>query len=384
MVRESMSQADQSGRVGMDHGAVVVPESRQHVVYRNVGGELTRRLRTFRHDGVRTVAGAEPEQAEAFSRVAGKVAHPGVGAFDQQGAEHGSLTESDRDVTCVSLGPPATREFARNRGDVVGIRTYGLVQLRGGSSGTHGRDDIAAGAGRCQAVRRAVRVDFKPTFARTIRLKTTMATRSTAFAVLLSLLFVGCGSSRAPLAQPERDSAASPAAAVVPPVTPEPETTRREAPVDAVRTPPARDTVPTIVAKTFPEAGSVQRLSRPFPHWAIRNSAGHLLGYEAFSDSAGVTAKGYGGTVSVQVFFDSQGKPLRIYVLDNCETPAYLDIVYRGGLLEKLLAFDPAKPESIDAVTLATTSSHALIAGVAGLAGLVWAELVAKPNPGPH
>jgi hypothetical protein len=109
-----------------------------------------------------------------------------------------------------------------------------------------------------------------------------------------------------------------------------------------------------------------------------------VLGYEAFSDSAGVTAKGYGGTVPVQVFFDSQGKPLRIYVLDNCETPAYLDIVYRGGLLEKLLAFDPAKPESIDAVTLATTSSHALIAGVTGLTGLVWAELVAKPNPGPH
>jgi hypothetical protein len=75
---------------------------------------------------------------------------------------------------------------------------------------------------------------------------------------------------------------------------------------------------------------------------------------------------------------------LRIYVLDNSETPGYLDIVYRGGLLEKLLTFDPAKPESVDAVTLATTSSHALIAGVTGLAKLVSAELVAKPGHEPH
>jgi len=109
-----------------------------------------------------------------------------------------------------------------------------------------------------------------------------------------------------------------------------------------------------------------------------------VLGYEAFSDSAGVTAKGYGGAVPVQVFFDSHGRPLRIYVLDNGETPGYLDIVYRGGLLEKLLAFDPAKPDSVDAVTLATTSSHAIIAGVTGLARLVWTELAAKPSPEPH
>jgi len=211
-----------------------------------------------------------------------------------------------------------------------------------------------------------------------------MAVRLATFAALLCLLLVGCGGSNVPQAQPKRDSAASPAAVVVPPVTPEPETIHRKAPVDTVRTPAVRDTVPTIVTKTFPKAASVQHRSRPFPHWVIRGSAGHVLGYEVFSDSAGVTAKGYGGMVPVQVFFDSHGRPLRIYVLDNCETPGYLDIVYRGGLLEKLLAFDPAKPESVDAVTLATTSSHALIAGVTGLARLVWAELVAKPSPESH
>jgi hypothetical protein len=139
-----------------------------------------------------------------------------------------------------------------------------------------------------------------------------------------------------------------------------------------------------MVTKAFPEAVSVQHFSRPFPHRVIRGHAGQVLGYEAFSDSAGVTAKGYAGTVPVQVFFDARGKPVRIYLLDNCETPAYLDLVYHGGLLERLLAFDPAKPESVDAVTLATASSHAIIAGVTGLAARVSAELVAKPSPGSH
>ena len=211
-----------------------------------------------------------------------------------------------------------------------------------------------------------------------------MMARLASFVVLLWFLLVGCGGSKVPPAQPKHDSAASPAPVVVSPVKPEPETSRREAPVGTVPTAPARDTVPTIVAKQFPKAASVEHRSRPFPHWVIRDSAARLVGYEAFSDSSGVTAKGYGGMVPVQVFFDSLGRPLRIYVLDNSETPGYLDIVYRGGLLEKLLTFDPAKPESVDAVTLATTSSHALIAGVTGLARLVLAELVAKPGSEAH
>jgi hypothetical protein len=86
--------------------------------------------------------------------------------------------------------------------------------------------------------------------------------------------------------------------------------------------------------------------------------------------------------VPVQVFFNARGKPVRIYILDNCETPAYLDLVYRDGLLDRLLAYDPAKPDSVDAVTLATTSSHAIIAGVTGLAARVSAELVVKPSRG--
>jgi uncharacterized protein with FMN-binding domain len=110
----------------------------------------------------------------------------------------------------------------------------------------------------------------------------------------------------------------------------------------------------------------------------ICDSSGTLLGYEVFSDSAGVTGRGYAGNVPVQVYLDERARPVRIYVLDNCETPAYLEVVYNGGLLERLLAYDPAKPESVDAVTLATSSSHAIIAGVTALARRVAEEIAGR------
>jgi hypothetical protein len=138
-------------------------------------------------------------------------------------------------------------------------------------------------------------------------------------------------------------------------------------------------TVPAIISKVFPGARSVGRVSEPFPHRVIRDIAGTILGYEAFSDSAGVTAHGYGGVVPVQVYFDAQGRPVRIFVLDNCETPAYMDLVLRSALLESLLVCDPAMPESVDAVTLATTSSRAVVSGVTGLAARVAAEIAPRP-----
>jgi len=147
---------------------------------------------------------------------------------------------------------------------------------------------------------------------------------------------------------------------------------------------PKGEALSDLVEKTFPTAGSVRSASNPFPHRVILDSVGRVLGYEVFSDSAGVTARGYAGMVPVQVFFGSQGKPVRIYILESCETPVYMDIIAGSGLLERLLAFDPARPDSVDAVTLATSSSRAIIAGVTGLALRVSAELVGKPGSEPR
>lgn len=203
------------------------------------------------------------------------------------------------------------------------------------------------------------------------------------------LLALGaCGSKSS--SRPETKRAVAPetetAVTAVLPVTPEPraDSTPTRAPADEPPIAPRPEALPDVIRKTFPGSASVRSESTRFPHRVVRDSAGRVLGYEVFSDSAGVTARGYAGMVPLQVFFDAQGKPVRIYVLENWESPAYLDLVHRAGLFERLLAFDPARPDSVDAVTLATSSSRAIIAGVTGLAARVSAELAAKPSSGPR
>jgi|GEM_PF-1059624 len=191
--------------------------------------------------------------------------------------------------------------------------------------------------------------------------------------VLTCLALLGCGTRPSPAAPVAGRDSTAPATGQTLPV-PVSGTGVQTASTAA----PAGESVPAIISRAFPAARSVRIVSKPFPHRVIRDSAGAILGYEACSDSAGVTARGYAGMVPLRVFFDARARPVRIYVLDNCETPAYMDLVLHVGLLDSLLAYDPAKPESVDAVTLATSSSHAIISGVTGLAARVLAELVAK------
>ncbi len=202
--------------------------------------------------------------------------------------------------------------------------------------------------------------------------------RAAVCAVLLAL--GACGGNSASMSETKRVAAPETAASAVMPVTSESsaDSTPARATVEQPPTVPEPETLPDVIRKTFPGAASVRSESDPFPYRVVQDSAGRVLGYEAFSDSAGVTARGYAGMVPLEVLFDAQGKPERIYILENRETPAYLDLVSGSGLLERLLAFDPTRPDSVDAVTLATSSSRAIIAGVTGLAARVSAELVAK------
>ena len=206
-------------------------------------------------------------------------------------------------------------------------------------------------------------------------------------AVALCLVLGTCGGGPAPKPEQARAPVSKPETAVAiqtPITTPAVESTHTEVAANKSPTASRPDTLPGVVSKTFPTAGSARSVSKPFPHRVVRDSSGRVLGYEVFSDSAGVTSMGYSGMVPVQVLLDAQAKPVRIYVLDNSESPAYLDIVLGGGLLGRLLAYDPAKPESIDAVTFATCSSKAIIAGVTRLAARVAAEIVPKPGQGPR
>jgi hypothetical protein len=204
--------------------------------------------------------------------------------------------------------------------------------------------------------------------------------RAAALAVLLAMAACGSKSSSGPETKQAARSETETAVPAVLPVTPDSgaDSASTRAPADEPPFVPEPETLPDVIKRTFSGSASVRSESDPFPHRVVRDSAGRVLGYEAFSDSAGVTARGYAGMVPLQVFFDAQGKPVRIYILENYETPVYMDIVSGSGLLERLLAFDPTRPDSLDAVTLATSSSRAIIAGVTGLAVRVSAEVVAK------
>ncbi len=146
----------------------------------------------------------------------------------------------------------------------------------------------------------------------------------------------------------------------------------------ATRREPARHELPEAIVKTFPDAWSVVRRTDPFPIEVVLDRKQAVLGYSVYSDSAGTTAVGYAGPVPVQLHLDAQGCPRRIYLLDNQETPAYLELVVRQGLLERLLGYDPARPDSIDAVTLATTSSKAIISTVTRTADRVEREVIGR------
>jgi len=200
--------------------------------------------------------------------------------------------------------------------------------------------------------------------------------RVTAAAVLLIL--EACGGRPAPRQEAPLTASAEVAASTVQTASTQPATDSVHSMTPVTGPLAAKpDTPPSTVRKAFPGAGSVRLASEPFPHRVISDSTGRVLGYEVFSDSAGVTGRGYAGMVPVQVLLDAQARPVRIYILENCETPAYMDIISGSGLMERLLAFDPAKPDSVDAVTLATSSSRAIIAGVTGLAARASVELVA-------
>ena len=142
---------------------------------------------------------------------------------------------------------------------------------------------------------------------------------------------------------------------------------------------PTKPDLPADVLRTYPSAARLDTIAQPFTHVIVRTDRGSALGFIVDTDAAGATARGFGGPVPLRIYFDAQARPKRIYILDNTETPAYLEIVTNGGLLDRLLLYDPAQPESIAAVTLATTSSHAIIQGVTATARRVATE-IARPN----
>ena len=125
------------------------------------------------------------------------------------------------------------------------------------------------------------------------------------------------------------------------------------------------------MTELFPDAGCSREWAEPFPHLTVHRSDDLLLGYRVDSDPAGTTAEGFVGPVPLRVWFDTAGVVKGVDVLDNEETPGYLDLVLASDLMPRLLGYRAGSGDTVDAVTLATCTSGAIIRGVIATADLL-------------
>jgi len=87
-----------------------------------------------------------------------------------------------------------------------------------------------------------------------------------------------------------------------------------------------------------------------------------LVGKALFSMPYCADIKGYAGNIPLVILLSPDGKVQKIHLLDNTETPSFLNRVVEKGFLENWtgLSVDEAKAKQVDAVTGATYSSSAI------------------------
>lgn len=87
-----------------------------------------------------------------------------------------------------------------------------------------------------------------------------------------------------------------------------------------------------------------------------------MVGKALFSMPYCADIKGYNGNIPLVVLVSSDNKVLKVHLLENDETPSFIDRVVGKGFLENWagLSVDEAKTKQVDAVTGATYSSSAI------------------------
>lgn len=135
---------------------------------------------------------------------------------------------------------------------------------------------------------------------------------------------------------------------------------------------------------------AIRRDGMLFGHRLIEDKAHSIAGIERLEDGSimvntsqlDLDIRGYNGPVPLKIRIDPSGKVASIAVMDNSESPEFLQHALDGGLLEQWIGRNAgqilAAPD-IDAVSGATYTSKAIIANVrAGLA-----TALGRPNTVP-
>lgn len=142
----------------------------------------------------------------------------------------------------------------------------------------------------------------------------------------------------------------------------------------------AKNIISLVIVFAMMTAIAIHRNGMHFGHRLIETATDSITGIERLKDGSilvnttqlGLDIRGYNGPVPLEIRLNPSGKVASIAILDNTESPKFLQHVLDGGLLEQWIGRDArgilAAPD-VDAVSGATYTSKAIIANVrAGLA----------------
>lgn len=116
----------------------------------------------------------------------------------------------------------------------------------------------------------------------------------------------------------------------------------------------------TELQTAFPKAAFVELLGTS--NYSIKNDKGKVIGSVLLSSPYSDDIRGFNGPTPLQIALDKDGKILEVRVLDNNETPKFLQRVVDAGFLESWngLTAKEALNKEVDAVSGATYSSKGI------------------------
>lgn len=131
--------------------------------------------------------------------------------------------------------------------------------------------------------------------------------------------------------------------------------------------------VPEDIAKVFPGAKKVTVAKGWTEVYGKRNA---LLGYVAYSKPASNGIRGYAGETPLMVTFDAQKRITSVKLLQNSETPGYVNHVVSSGFFNRWngLTISEAKKKEVDAVAGATYTSEGVKKSLKACLGQIGAK----------
>lgn len=116
----------------------------------------------------------------------------------------------------------------------------------------------------------------------------------------------------------------------------------------------------TSLQTAFPKAAYVELTAEAT--YAVKDVKGKVIGMVLLSSPYSDGINGFNGPTPLQIALDNSGKIIEVRVLDNDETPNFLNRVIKAGFLDSWngLTVEEALNKEVDAVSGATYSSKGI------------------------